>query len=102
MDIYYHSVGRNATMLLNFPIMPNGLIHEKDEKAIQELTKTLKETFKNNLAKNSKISATTSRGKTTQFAANKATDNDLNSYWATNDECKNGLTYIRFWKSNFI
>jgi alpha-L-fucosidase len=33
MDIYYHSIGRNATLLLNFPIMPNGLINEKDEAA---------------------------------------------------------------------
>lgn len=98
LDIYYHSVGRNATMLLNFPIMPNGLIHEKDEKAIQELTKNLKETFKNNLAKNSKISATTSRGKTTQFAANKAIDNDLNSYWATNDEEKTASLTLDFEK----
>ena len=98
LDIYYHSVGRNATMLLNFPIMPNGLIHEKDEKAIQELTKNLKETFATNLAKNSKISATTSRGKTTQFAANKAIDNDLNSYWATNDEEKTASLTLDFEK----
>lgn len=99
LDIYYHSVGRNATMLLNFPIMPNGLIHEKDEKAIQELTKTLKETFATNLAKNVKVSATTSRGKSPQYAANKATDNDLNSYWATNDEEKTASLTLDFGKT---
>jgi len=32
MDTYYNSIGRNGTLLLNFPIMPNGLIHENDEK----------------------------------------------------------------------
>jgi alpha-L-fucosidase len=33
METYYNSIGRNGTFLLNFPIMPNGLIHENDEKA---------------------------------------------------------------------
>ncbi len=98
LDVYYHSVGRNGTMLLNFPIMPNGLIHEKDEKAIQELTKTLKETFKSNLAKNAKITASTSRGKTAQFAANKVIDNDLDSYWATNDDIKTASLTLDFGK----
>ena len=42
MDTYYHSIGRNGTLLLNFPIMPNGLIHEKDEKAVMEMAQAIK------------------------------------------------------------
>src|ERR1044071_349098 len=57
MDIYYHSIGRNATLLLNFPVMPNGLIHEKDEKAVQEFAKAFKEAFAVNLAKNATATA---------------------------------------------
>ncbi len=43
MDTYYNSIGRNGTLLLNFPIMPNGLIHELDEKAVQAFANARKE-----------------------------------------------------------
>jgi alpha-L-fucosidase len=33
METYYNSIGRNGTLLLNFPIDTRGLIHENDEKA---------------------------------------------------------------------
>lgn len=99
LDIYYHSVGRNATMLLNFPIMPNGLIHQKDEKAVMELASTLKETFANNLAKKAKISANYSRGTKVFFAANKALDNSNDTYWATNDDIKTASLTLDFGKT---
>nr|WP_188765943.1 alpha-L-fucosidase [Emticicia aquatilis] len=99
LDVYYHSVGRNATMLLNFPIMPNGLIHEKDEKAIQELTKTLKETFKQNLAKNAIASANQTRGTKELFSANRVLDNSGDTYWATNDDVKAASLTLDFGKT---
>ncbi|WP_435357959.1 alpha-L-fucosidase [Emticicia sp. SJ17W-69] len=99
LDIYYHSVGRNATMLLNFPIMPNGLIHKKDEKAVMELASTLKETFANNLAKKAKTSANHSRGTKGLFAANKALDNSNDTYWATNDDIKAASLTLGFGKT---
>ena len=99
MDIYHNSVGRNGTLLLNFPIMPNGLIHEKDEKAIQGLTKALKEAFAQNLAKKAVVSANETRGKSKRFGAEKVIDSDANTYWATDD---NGLFDLRLWKTHFI
>lgn len=98
LDIYYHSVGRNGTLLLNFPIMPNGLIHEKDEKAIRGLTQALKEAFAQNLAQNAKVSADQTRGKSSRFNAEKAIDTDAATYWATDDNTTTGSLTLDFGK----
>lgn len=85
MDLYYNSIGRNGTLLLNFPIMPNGLIHENDEKAAIEFGKAVKETFTNNLVTKAKAEASNVRGNTKKFGADKAIDNKKDSYWTTDD-----------------
>lgn len=85
MDTYYNSVGRNATLLLNFPIMPNGLIHPNDEKAALDFASAVKEAFANNLGRNVKAEASNVRRNDTDFAAANALDADTNTYWATDD-----------------
>jgi alpha-L-fucosidase len=85
MDTYYNSIGRNGTFLLNFPIMPNGLIHHADEKAALDLAQAVKEEFKDNLAHNAKAEATNVRGEAIRFSANKAVDNNKDTYWVTDD-----------------
>ena len=62
LDIYYQSVGRNAPLLLNFPIMPDGTIHPTDVKHALEMAKVLRETFAVDLARNAKAEASTTRG----------------------------------------
>ncbi|GAB3891295.1 hypothetical protein GCM10028803_02970 [Larkinella knui] len=98
MDLYYNSIGRNGTLLLNFPIMPNGLIHEKDEKAVQEFAKATKEAFAVNLAKNARATASHERGKNAAYDARKAIDADPESYWATDDAVRNASLTLRFVK----
>ena len=83
MDLYYNSIGRNGTLLLNFPIMPNGLIHENDEKTAIEFGKAVKETFANNLVKTAEASNVRANAK--KFGAEKAIDNNKDTYWATDD-----------------
>jgi alpha-L-fucosidase len=93
METYYNSIGRNATLLLNFPIMPNGLIHENDEKAVLEFAATVKASFAENLVEKTKVSASNVRGNAKQFAAENVIDQDKDSYWATdNDTTKASLT----------
>ncbi len=98
MDTYYHSVGRNGTLLLNFPIMPNGLIHEKDEKAALEFAQAVKEVFAVNLVEKARAKASNIRGKSAQYNASKAIDSDKETYWATDDGVNQAALTIRFAK----
>ncbi|MBR5686406.1 MAG: alpha-L-fucosidase [Prevotella sp.] len=50
MDTYYKSVGRNSTLLLNFPIAPNGRIHPNDSLRGIAFKNMIDEVFKENLA----------------------------------------------------
>ena len=96
MDLYYNSFGRNGTLLLNFPIMPNGLIHPADEKAALDFAKAVKEAFAVNLAQGKKVTASNVRGNSKDFAADKAVDHDKNTYWATDDNMTKATLTIDF------
>jgi len=96
MDTYYNSIGRNGTLLLNFPIMPNGLIHKNDEKAALELAQAVKEAFAVDLARNAKAVATNVRGSVDRFGAAKALDGDKDSYWATDDSVTQATLTLDF------
>lgn len=98
LDTYYNSVGRNATLLLNFPVMPNGLIHENDEKAVLEMAAALKEMFAVNLAENTKTSASNVRGNAGEYAAANVVDTDTETYWATDDDVTQASLLIDFGK----
>ena len=56
MDTYYKSVGRNSTLLLNFPIAPNGRIHPNDSLRGIAFKKMIDEVFKDNLVDKAFIS----------------------------------------------
>lgn len=98
MDTYYNSIGRNATLLLNFPIMPNGLIHPNDEKVALEFATAVKEAFAINLVENAKTEASNIRGNAKKFAAAKAIDTDKDTYWATDDSVTTASLTVDFGK----
>lgn len=56
MDTYYKSVGRNSTLLLNFPVAPNGRIHPDDSIRGAAFAKMIQQVFKDNLAEKADIS----------------------------------------------
>ena len=55
MDTYYKSVGRNSTLLLNFPIAPNGRIHPNDSLRGIAFKKMIDEVFKTDLVATANI-----------------------------------------------
>jgi alpha-L-fucosidase len=94
MDLYYNSVGRNGTLLLNFPIMPNGLIHPTDEKMALEFGKAVKESFAVNIAEKAKAEASNVRANAKRFGAANAIDDNKDTYWATDDSITNASLTI--------
>jgi alpha-L-fucosidase len=61
MDTYYKSVGRNSTLLLNFPIAPNGRIHPTDSLRGIAFKKMIDEVFKKGTVKEVKRPKLTNR-----------------------------------------
>jgi alpha-L-fucosidase len=98
MNTYYSSIGRNGTLLLNFPIDTRGLIHENDAKASRDLAAAVKETFAANLAEKAKVTASNIRGNSKVFNAEKAIDGNKDTYWATDDGMTNASLTIDFMK----
>jgi alpha-L-fucosidase len=86
MDTYYNSIGRNGSLLLNFPIDTRGLIHENDEKAALAFADAVKKAFAVNLAAKANAKASNVRGNSKQFDAGKAIDDSKETYWATDDD----------------
>ena len=86
MDTYYKSVGRNSTLLLNFPIAPNGRIHPTDSLRGIAFANMIREVFRNDLARKAKITATNVRGNDKRYKATKVIDGKQGTYWATDDD----------------
>ncbi|HTJ79372.1 MAG TPA: alpha-L-fucosidase [Rariglobus sp.] len=94
VETYYNSVGRNATLLLNFPIMPDGTIHPDDAKNALEMGKVIKQTFALNLARNAHIEASNTRGGSPLFAPGNVVKENSDAYWATDDDVHTGSLTI--------
>lgn len=88
METYYNSIGHNGSLLLNFPIMPNGLIHPTDVKNALDFGKAVKAAFTVNLAMNKPAKASNVRVGSQFFGAGKASDDNNHTYWATDDSVK--------------
>lgn len=82
-DLYYRSVGHNATLLLNFPVDRNGLINPIDSANAVNFHKLIQRELGNNLVAGMKPKVSNERGG--QFTAQALTDGSWDTYWATGD-----------------
>ncbi|MEZ4988926.1 MAG: alpha-L-fucosidase [Saprospiraceae bacterium] len=94
VDMYYESIGRNTTWLLNFPVDDRGLIHESDVAQLQKLTKVIREDFAEELIGGKEVSADNERGGA--YTADKVLDGDPDTYWAAADGVNAASLTIQF------
>ena len=57
MDLYYRSVGRGGSLLLNVPPDRRGLLHENDVASLRDFGAMVRGTFRENLAAKAKVKA---------------------------------------------
>ena len=69
VDIYYHSIGRNASFLLNFPVDRRGLIHEKDVEQLMKMVEVIRRDLETDLAWDAQVEASQVRGDSRKFDA---------------------------------
>jgi len=82
VDLYYKSVGRNASLLLNLPPDRRGLIHENDVLSLQGMRRILDASFEENLALRAPVTASHERE---GHPAGNAVDGDPETHWTTDD-----------------
>ena len=85
VDIYYHSVGRGANLILNLPPDRRGRIHDNDVASLRAWRKTLDATFAKDLAAGATATADNTRGGDAQFAPANVLDAKGDTYWSTDD-----------------
>ena len=85
VDIYYNSIGRNASFLLNFPVDDRGLIHERDVEQLNKMVDVIRNDLETNLAADISIEASNTRGSSSKFKAENVVDGNKDTYWATDD-----------------
>lgn len=82
-DLYYRSVGHNATLLLNFPVDRDGLIHPTDSANAVNFHQRIEKELEHNLLAGLSPQASDERGGA--YSAKVVTDGKYDTYWATND-----------------
>jgi alpha-L-fucosidase len=88
LDLYYKSVGRGASFLLNLPPDRRGRIHENDQRSLREFRAMLDTTFDEDLARGATARASHVRGDSERFSPAHVLDGDRDTYWSTD----NGVT----------
>ena len=93
-EMYFRSVGHNATFLLNMPPNDQGTLDQAILDRVAEFGDNVKETFANNRAKDAQISATEVRGNDVAYSPANVLDGNDATYWTVNDGTKTGTMLL--------
>lgn len=86
LELYFKSVGRGASFLLNLPPDKRGRIHEKDVANMREFRERLNAIFSTNIAHNAETSATSTRDDSAKFAVENVHDGERDTFWMPSDD----------------
>ncbi|GIZ16093.1 alpha-L-fucosidase [Capnocytophaga catalasegens] len=95
VDIYYHSVGRNSSLLLNFPVDTRGQIHDIDAKQAIRLKETINSDFQEELAHKAKVEVSSIWKNSKKFAGSNVINSD-ETYWAPSETDSTPFLTITF------
>jgi alpha-L-fucosidase len=80
-DLYFRSVGRGASLLLNLPPDRRGQIHKNDARALAAFQRLRARTFDLDLARSARATQDRSWLDDPRYGPDKAIDGDLDTYW---------------------
>ena len=85
VDLYFDSVGRGASFLLNVPPNNKGLIEDSDALSLAQYHAKIERMFANDLAKSARFHASNVRGGGGAFGPRNLVNGNRATYWATDD-----------------
>lgn len=97
-EMYFRSVGHNATLLLNVPPNNEGKVDKAIQDRVVEFGQNVQDTFRTNLAKadGTTITASNVRGNDIDFKPGNAVDDADATYWTTDDGTTSGSLTIKW------
>lgn len=97
-EMYFRSVGHNATLLLNVPPNNEGKVDKAIQDRVVEFGQNVQDTFRTNLAKadGTTITASNVRGNDIDFKPGNAVDDADATYWTTDDDTTSGSLTIKW------
>lgn len=95
-DLYYRSVGHNATLLLNFPIDRSGRVNPIDSTNAVQFYQRISRELSDDLFKGIVPISSSDRGG--NFTSQAVTDGIFNTYWATKEGVFSGSLTFSFAK----
>jgi alpha-L-fucosidase len=84
-ELYFKSVGRGASMLLNVPPDRRGQFHDADVKSLRGFGLWREQTFSHNLASGARCKASNVRGHNARYGPDNLLAPGRDTYWATDD-----------------
>jgi alpha-L-fucosidase len=99
IDLYYQSVGRGGSLLLNVPPNRDGLLQAEDMVSLKAFGDYLRGTLGTNLAAGAKAAASNVRGHNRAYGPANLLDGRGETFWATDDSVLTADATIDFAKA---